>query len=118
MAPTPYERSKKTDRQSRASENSSKKSYRQRKSDAPTFDSIPTEQLRAFICLSTTSGASPTLSYTRDGSSMVLALYYKGERYVDYISGPEDFAKYLEWVLIDLIEVDDITLAPFSQVLT
>jgi len=95
-----------------------KKSYRKRASDAPTFDSVSPQLLHAIVCLCTTVSASPTFSYTRDGTSLVVAVYYDNERYVDYLSGEADLKEWFAWLVEELLEIEDIDLEPYKFLLS
>lgn len=118
MPRTGFEKRKATNNPERKGNPTQKKSFRKRSADAPTFDTLPADKLHALVCLATTYNASPTFSYTRDGTSLVMAIYYEGERYVDYLSGPDDFNEYFGWVVEELLEVDDITLKPYAHMLS
>jgi len=93
-----------------------KKSFRKRSADAPTFDACSPALVHALVCLCTTYNASPTFSYTRDGTSLVVAVYFEGERYVDYLNGQADLEEYLGWLVYELLEVDDLTLKPYLSI--
>jgi len=114
MPRTPYEQSKKANSVRNNREDSKKKSFRKRSADAPTFDACNPVLLHAIVCLCCTYGASPTFSYTRDGTSLVVAVYYLGERYVDYLSGNEELAEYARWLTSDLLECSKEDLEPYA----
>lgn len=116
MPRTPYENQKHKAKSSRRAADAGRKSYRKRAEDAPTFDSVNPLLLAAIVCLSTTYNASPTFSYTRDGTSLVVAVYYDGERYVDYLSGEEDMMGWFEWLTTDLLPVSDTDMAPYALI--
>lgn len=118
MPRTGFEKSKVASQRSNTSTSTKKKSYRQRSIDAPTFDTCSPQVIHALVCLCTTYGASPTFSYTRDGTSLVIAVYYENERYVDYLSGNDDLVEYLRWVSSDLLGCSDTDLSPYAFILT
>lgn len=114
MPRTRYEQSKKTSSGKDNREESRKKSFRKRSADAPTYDACNPVVLHALVCLCTTYGASPTFSYTRDGTSLVVAIFFEGERHVDYLSGPDEFVEYTKWVVTELLECEDKDLEPYA----
>lgn len=87
--------------------NSSKPSFRKRSASAPVWDEIPSELLHTLVCACTTHNAPPTFSYTRDGTALVMSIYYDGERYVDYLADEGEFIEYLSWVLRELLKLSD-----------
>lgn len=91
-----------------------KKSFRKRSDNAPTFDSISPPLLAGIICLATTYGASPTFSYTRDGTSLVIAVYYQNERYVDYLAGNDDVLEWFGWLTEELLNCSETDLKPYA----
>lgn len=109
-----YEQSKKENSGKSHREDARKKSFRKRSADAPTFDACNPVELHALVCLCTTYGASPTFSYTRDGTSLVVAIYHEGERHVDYLSGKEEFGEYLRWVVTELLECEASDLEAYA----
>jgi|SRR6476469_1082821 len=113
-----FEKSKAASQRTPTPTNGRKKSYRQRSENAPTFDNVSPQLLHALICLCTTYSCSPTFSYTRDGTSLVVALYYQGERHVDYLSGEADMKEYLRWVSADLLECTDEDMSPYAFILS
>lgn len=84
-----------------------KASFRKRSETAPLWNDVPAQSVYALVCACTTSNAPPTFGYTRDGTALTVAIYYDGERYVDYLSGPEEFDEYLQWVLNDLLNLSE-----------
>lgn len=104
------ERQKQNVRGNRGTEKK-KKSFRKRAVDAPTWDEISATAIHTLVCLCTTYGASPTFSYTRDGSTLCIAVYHDGQRYVDYIAGNSEVEEYLNWLGQDLFELNDTDLA-------
>lgn len=107
MPRTPFENRQREDRQHDKRQNPKKKSFRKRASDAPTWDGIPADIVHTIVCVCTTHGASPTFSYTRDGTSLVCAVYYDGNRYPDYLAGVDEVTAYLDWLAYDLLELDE-----------
>lgn len=101
-----FEQGKRENQRSEGRSSGKKLSFRKRAADAPTFDACPPPLIHAIVCLCTTYGASPTFSYTRDGTSLVVAVYHEGERYVDYLSGPDELAEWFAWLTTELLEVD------------
>lgn len=95
-----------------------KKSFRKRAADAPTFDSVSPPLIHAIVALCCTYGASPTFSYTRDGTSLVVAVYFDNERYVDYLSGNDELAEWFTWLTQDLLECEAIDLEPYAFIAT
>lgn len=118
MARTPFQQSKRANTALHNDSQGKRKSYRARSQDAPTWDSCNPLRVAALVCLATTQGASPTFGYTRDGTSLVIAIWHRGERHVDYLSGPDDFAAYFEWAITDLLECDETTLEPYRLLAT
>lgn len=84
---------------------SKRASFRKRVDEAPTWDSVPSSVVHSLICACTTSSASPTFGYTRDGSALLLAVYYRDTRYVDYLSGSDEVVEYLEWLVTELLNL-------------
>lgn len=84
---------------------SKRTSFRKRSEAAPLWDDIPAQKVHSLICACTTRNASPTFGYTRDGSALVMAIYYRDQRYLDYLSGPAEFDEYLAWLFNDLLEL-------------
>lgn len=82
-------------------------SFRKRAEAAPLWDDIPAQKVHSLICACTTRNASPTFGYTRDGSALVLAVYYQDQRYVDYLSGEAEFDEYLAWLSVDLLNLTE-----------
>src|SRR6478609_6119681 len=82
-------------------------SFRKRSETAPLWDDIPAQKMHALVCACTTRNASPTFGYTRDGSALVLAVYYRDQRYVDYLSGEAEFDEYLAWLSVDLLNLTE-----------
>lgn len=116
MPRSPYEASKKQARSQSQGATTKRKSYRQRAIDAPTWDDCSPQIIAAIVCLCTTRNASPTFSYTRDGTSLVLAIYFEGERYVDYLAGPDELADWTKWLVFDLLGYEDSDLGPYAFV--
>jgi len=109
-----FETSKKPVDRQRGGSTKERKSFRKRAVDAPTFDACSPQLVHAVVCLCSTYGASPTFSYTRDGTAMVIAVYFEGERYVDYLSGPDEMAEWYEWLTGELLECEAIDLEPYA----
>lgn len=114
MPRTPFEQTKRAKRPGATGADPKRKSFRKRSADAPTFDACNPVLLHAIVCLCTTYGASPTFSYTRDGTSLVIAVYYQGERTVDYLSGNEELQEWAAWLVTDLLECEDVDLQPYA----
>jgi hypothetical protein len=114
MPRTPYEAGKKANRSANQGATSKRKSYRQRAIDAPVWDDCNPQLVFGIVCLCTTRNASPTLSYTRDGTSLVIAVYFEGERYVDYLAGPDELTDWTKWLVSDLLGYEDSDLGPFA----
>lgn len=96
---------------------SGKPSFRQRNDSAPTWDDVPAVLLHAIVCMACTQGASPTFGYTRNGSSLTLAIYWKGERSVEYLVSPGEVGEYAlflarEWFQLSDEEVSEYGLGP------
>lgn len=94
---------------------SKKKSFRKRASDAPTWDDVSPQLVHALVSACCTCNAPPTFGYTRDGTSLTLAVYYDGERYVDYLSGPDEVAAYFDWLLDELLGLSTEEALRFRQ---
>lgn len=91
--------------------------FRQLSEDAPTWDSVRPEVLAAVVCMLTTQGASPTFGYTRNGRSLTLAVWWKGDRDVQYLTSGvevEEYAVFLarEWFRLDADEIAEYGLSP------
>lgn len=114
MPRTPYEQGKKNARSANTGPTAKRKSFRQKAIDAPLWDDCNPQVIFGIVCLCTTRNASPTFSYTRDGTSLVIAVYYEGERYVDYLAGPDDVADWTKWLVFDLLGYEDSDLGPFA----
>lgn len=95
--------------------NSKQPSFRKRAETAPTWDSVPAKEVHALVCACTTRNASPTFSYTRDGSALVVAIYFHDQRYVDYLNGPEEFSEYLHWLFVELLDLSPQEQAEYLQ---
>lgn len=92
-----------------------RKSFRKRIEEAPSWDDVPSGLISALVCSVTTRGGSPTFGYTRDGSALLVAVYYRDKRMVDYLSGKAEFEEYLEWVLYELLELTDKEALEYLQ---
>lgn len=92
-----------------------RKSFRQRAASSPTWDTVQPELVHALVCITATHNAPLTMSYTRDGTALVVACYHNGERHVDYLSGQDEVAQYFEWLMRDLLELDKEEIAYAAQ---
>jgi len=45
---------------------------------------------------------------------LVIAVYYEGERYLDYLAGPDELSPWTKWLVFDLLEYEDKDLGPFA----
>jgi hypothetical protein len=103
-----------------AGDNSSKRQpnsrpqFRQLSDDSPTWDDIPADLLHACICMLTTQGASPTLGYTRNGRSLTFAVWYKGDRDIQYLSGRQEVAEYAMFLAREWFRLSDEELAEYG----
>ena len=113
-----FEASKKQANNQRSGSTRDKKSFRKRAVDAPTFDACSPQLIHAIVSLCCTYGASPTFSYTRDGTALVVAVYFDGERYVDYLSGQDELQEWFEWLTGELLECEPIDLEPYAFIAT
>jgi len=84
-----------------------KQGFRKRSEDAPIWDEVESNLMAAIIRCSTTRNASPTFGYTRDGTSLTIAIYHEGDRMVDYLSGNAEVAEYLAWLVRDYFGLGD-----------
>lgn len=109
-----YEASKKQADRQRQGSTKDRKSFRKRASDAPTFDACSPQLIHAIVCVCCTYSASPTFSYTRDGTALVVAVYFDGERYVDYLSGQDELTEWFGWLTEELLECEAIDLEPYA----
>lgn len=82
-----------------------KPSFRKRGDTAPTWDDVDPMLIANLVCLVTTKGGSPTFGYTRNGSSLTLAVYYQGDRQVDYLSGADEVREYLRFLAVDYLQL-------------
>lgn len=92
-----------------------RKSFRKRIEEAPSWDDVIPGAISALVCAVTTRGGSPTFGYTRDGSALLVAIYYRDKRMVDYLSSKVEFEEYLEWVLYELLELTDKEALEYLQ---
>jgi hypothetical protein len=90
-------------------------SFRKRSASAPIWDAVSADLVHALVCACTTCNAPPTFGYTRDGTSLTIAVYYEGERYVDYLSGQEEVVEYFMWCVNDLLNLTDEERTQFAQ---
>lgn len=118
MPRTSYENSKRAAKVEQTGSPNGRKSFRQRNENAPTWDKVNPLRLAALVCLATTYGASPTFGYTRDGTSLVMGLWFAGERHTDYLSGTDDFNEYFEWATQDLLKCTDEDMKPYLMIAT
>lgn len=88
-----------------------KKSFRKRAETAPIWDNIPAKTVHVLVCACATANSPATLSYTRDGTALVVSVYHDGERYVDYLADEGEVSDYLNWLLDDLLPLSsqDVT---------
>lgn len=114
MPRTRFEQAQREGRMGTREKGTKKKSFRKRSADAPSWDEIPASILHTLICVCCTHGACPTFSYTRDGTSLVCSIYHDGNRYPDYLAGLAEVEEYLNWVAIDLLELQDDELAEYE----
>jgi len=92
-----------------------KPSFRKRSSTAPTWDSVQPTLIHALVCACTTCNAPPTFGYTRDGSALTIAVYYQQERYLDYLSGPDEVLEYFDWLIHSLLNLSEEERVQFAQ---
>jgi hypothetical protein len=45
---------------------------------------------------------------------LVIALYYKGERTVDYLSGPDEMNEWFKWLVEDKLDVSHEDMIPYA----
>jgi len=114
MPRTPFEDRKRTNKLETGQATTKRKTFRENDTKAPTFDECNPLVLSAIVCLCTTYGCSPTFSYTRNGTSLVIALYYKGERTVDYLSGPDEMNEWFKWLVEDKLDVSHEDMIPYA----
>jgi len=114
MPRTQYEQHKRENKPAGQPKNGKRKTFREKNENAPTFDACNPLLISAVVCLCTTYGCSPTFSYTKDGTSLVIALYYKGERSVDYLSGPDELSEWFIWLCEDKLEVTQEDMQPYA----
>jgi len=114
MPKTPFEASKNASRPQRLNNNGTRPSFRKRGLVVPEWDNVPEMLIAALVRLSTTQGASPTFGYTKDGTSLTIAIYHKGDRKVDYLSGPEEVQEYLTWLATEYFALGDDVLAEYD----
>lgn len=114
MPRTPFEDRQRSNSRASSKRNPAKKSFRKRPQDAPTWDEIPCDRVHLIVCLCSTHGASPTFSYTRDGSSLVLAVYSDSQRYVDYLASVAEVDEYITWLAEELLELTDTELSEYA----
>jgi hypothetical protein len=43
-----------------------------------------------------------------------VAVYYDGERYVDYLNGSDDLSEWFAWLTGELLECEAIDLEPYA----
>lgn len=91
--------------------------FRQPSDDAPTWDSVPAQVLHSAVCLLTTQGASPTFGYTRNGRSLTFAVWWKGDRDIQYLTTGAEVEEYVvflarEWFRLDADEIAEYGLSP------
>jgi hypothetical protein len=118
MPRTSYENAKRANKRENSQPGNGRASFRKRNENAPTWDRVNPLRLSALVCLATTYGASPTFGYTRDGTSLVMGMWYAGERHTDYLSGADEFAEYFEWVVNDLLQVSQEDMQPYAMIAT
>ena len=82
-----------------------KKSFRKRAETAPIWDDISATTVHCIVCACATSNSPATLSYTRDGTALVVSVYHDGERYVDYLADSEEVKAYATWLLEELLDL-------------
>lgn len=92
-----------------------KPSFRKRSSSAPTWDEIPQSIVHALVCACATCNAPPTFGYTRDGTALTVSIYFEGERYVDYLADSDEVLAYFDWLLDELLPLDDSDRLRFRQ---
>ncbi len=61
------------------------------------------------------AGAAVTFSTTRDGSAHVIALYYRGERYVEYLDDDLEIATWIDWLMSDFFTGGDVEAIKAGQ---
>lgn len=94
---------------------SRRKSFRKRSAEAPEWDNVSPALVHAIVCACATSNSPATLSYTRDGSALCVAVYHNGERYLDYLSGSDEVGEYLDWLLDELLDLPSSQVANLRQ---
>jgi len=111
---TQFEQRKRDNKIATGHATTKRKTFRQNDSNAPTFDACNPLILSAIVCLCTTYGCSPTFSYTSNGTSLVIALYMKGDRTVDYLSGCDELEEWFKWLVEDKLEVSQEDMSPYA----
>lgn len=107
MPKTGFERNKAQGGVQRGTPANKKRGFRKTSDTAPTWDAVPKEIVSAIVCCTTTQGASPTFGYTANGSSLTIAIYDKGDRMIDYLSGTDEVAEYLAWLIREYFDLGD-----------
>lgn len=105
MPKTPFQGAKSPNNRSGQQGQVVRASFRKRLDSAPTWDDVDPLLLANIICLVTTKGGSPTFGYTRNGSSLTIAVYYGGDRQVDYLSGADEVREYLRFLAVDYFQL-------------
>lgn len=95
-----------------------KKSFRKVSALAPTWDAISQGHVYALVCACATSNSPATLSYTRDGTALVVSVYHDGERYVDYLADKDEVDAYLHWLLEELLPLGSEEIAYYLAMLS
>lgn len=86
--------------------------------DAPTWDNVPSELISAIVCMCTTQGASPTFGYTRNGRSLTLAVWWKGERDIQYLTSPGEVGEYALFLAREWFRLSDEEVSEYALSLT
>lgn len=114
MPKTPFERTQSANNSPRNIREPKRKSFRKGSVAEVTWDAIPEGIISSIVRCTTTQGASPTFGYTRNGSSLTIAIYYKGDRQVDYLAGTEEVTEYLTWLIEEYFELGPSELAYYG----
>lgn len=95
-----------------------KKSFRKVSASAPTWDEVKQGVVYALVCSCATSNSPATLSYTRDGTALVVSVYHDGERYVDYLADNAEVEAYLHWLLEELLPLSSEDIKHYLAMLS
>jgi len=87
--------------------------FRDSSGPAPAWDNVPAHILHTAVCLLTTQGASPTFGYTRNGKSLTFAVWYKGERDIQYLTSSQEVLDYTLFLAREWFRMSDDELAEY-----